>query len=256
MPTIQATPIQGVALSGQPLTNPAIAPVVIGASNGLNAYNVLCDSSGRIIATGAAANSATAAGAPVQVGGVGSDGNAYALQVNKNGSAIVLHEGQKATYLATVYAYAPINNATNIIQILGSGTKLVRVNRIRISASATTAQIIDILLNKQVTADTGSTPVVVTLVPADSTDSAATAAIAKYTVTNPTAGTLVGTVRTGKLGLGSATVAPTALEFLFGKDNGRSLVLRGVTEGLAISLNTLPTVIGMLMDIEIEYTEE
>jgi hypothetical protein len=88
------------------------------------------------------------------------------------------------------------------------------------------------------------------------------ATVLSYTV-NPTTGTLVGTaIRNSKLFQTLATYtatdfpAPVGLIWDFGNRPGSAIVLRGITDVLAINLNGVSASAGALFDISAEWTEE
>jgi hypothetical protein len=166
-------------------------------------------------------------------------------------------EGQKATYRATATALVTVASATDVFLINGSASKTVRVTRVAVSGSvATTASYIDISLIKRSTANSAGTSSATAVVPLDSGDAAGTAVVLQYTA-NPTVGTAVGAVAAVRY-FAPITATATVLtpaEFKFGDDNGRTLVLRGVAQGLAVSFNTGPALVGTF-DIMVEWTEE
>lgn len=163
----------------------------------------------------------------------------------------------RSTYSASITALAPAASATDIFTIIGSATKTVRITRIQISGVATAAGTFDVVLVKRSTADSGGTSTSPTIVPHDSSDSAATAVVKAYTV-NPTLGTLVGNLQARSITLTTAATPaiPNILqEFLFELRGEKAIVLRGVAQQLAINLNA-QTITGGLLDISISFTEE
>lgn len=166
-------------------------------------------------------------------------------------------EGQKATYSASVVGLVAAAAATDIFTIKGSGTKTIRVTKIRFSGSATSSAIGDLVILKRSSADTGGTSTNPTMVPHDSADSAATATVNAYTA-NPTLGTLIGSISTLKTALPSATTPAftgSAIDIPYGLRNERDIVLRGTAEQCAINLNG-QTITGSSLDLDITWTEE
>ena len=160
------------------------------------------------------------------------------------------------TYSAAVVGLvASATTPTDIFTIYGSSTKTIRITRIALTATQTTAAQRDVLLIKRSTANTGGTSTAVNAVPHDSTSSAATASVKSYTL-NPTAlGTAVGTLRSRKVYIGTTTGNSDELIIEFGPINAQEIILRGTAEGLAINLNSIAST-GNLFDISIEWTEE
>ena len=165
-------------------------------------------------------------------------------------------EGTKKTYSASVVGFTPAATATDFFAITGSATKTVRVTHLQISGVATSGVAVDVVVLKRSTANTGGTPSAVTAVPNDSANGAATASVVTYGA-NPTTGTLVGNVRSAKVGIGTSTsVNITEQPWQFGIFNGQAIVLRGVNEVLAMNWNGAAVGAGMSLDIDIEWTEE
>jgi hypothetical protein len=177
-----------------------------------------------------------------------------ALDSDGNVTRNVNIEGRKATYSASTAAFTPAASATDIAEIKGSATKVIRILRVGISGYATSAAAAPLVLAKRSTANSGGTSAALTAVPNDSRDVAATAALLKYTA-NPTTGTLVGNVRGAMLNLGTATAPGAQLDFVFGDKNGKGIVLKDNTETLAINLAGA-SYSGNSVTVYFEWTEE
>jgi len=108
-------------------------------------------------------------------------------------NSIPVIKAQTPTYSAAIGALVTAGAATDIFTITGSATKTIRITRIRIGGNSTTATWHIFLGIKRSTANTGGTSTVLTRVPHDSLNAAATATIRAYTA-NPTLGTTVGTL--------------------------------------------------------------
>jgi hypothetical protein len=183
------------------------------------------------------------------------DGSAVTQPVSGSVTAVPV-DGAKATYRAVKIALAPAASATDIFTITGSASKTVRVTRVRVSGTETTAGHATFQLIKRSTADTAGTSAAVSAVPLDSTDAAATATVLSYTA-NPTLGTTVGTVAASRIFLPAPATATgeESLLFTFGDLAAKALVLRGTSQVLAVNLNGV-TVTGGSLHIEVEWTEE
>lgn len=182
----------------------------------------------------------------------GSDNTLYAPQLF---SPV---DGYRASYSISVLKLAVATGANVIFTLTGSATKIVRVTRVEMSGTcATTAKDINFFIAKYSTAATGGTAgTAPTIVPNDSTNAAATSTAAVYTA-DPTAGTLIGNVRSGNLFMSvtGGTVAPGLYIADFGNRPAQAIVLRGTTQQLAISLNGENTATSVI-DINLEITEE
>lgn len=175
-------------------------------------------------------------------------------------------DGQKQSYSAAVVGLVPAASPTDIFTLTGSATKTVRVTRIGITGTTDSPVpvALNVVLLRRSAADTGGTssssP---TPVPHDSTNAAVSATVLAYTA-NPTGlGALVGTaLRNQKLTLTLATYtatdfpSPPGIVWDFGSRPSQDIVLRGITQVLAVNLNGVSVVGNALLDIDIEWTEE
>lgn len=178
------------------------------------------------------------------------------LAVTRSGFMMATQMGGfKTTYSATSLNIATVATPTDVFTITGTATKTVRVTKIVMSGTQTTAGVISVRLIKRSTANTGGTSAAATAVAHDSNNAAATATVLSYTV-NPTPGTAVGDVRSEKyLVPAPATVGGTALIWDFGDQSGQHVVLRGIAQVLAINLNSV-TLTGGSLTFYVEWTEE
>lgn len=163
-----------------------------------------------------------------------------------------------STYLASTGYFTPVATATDMVGIVGSGTKTIKIQKITMSGTQTTAGINKYFLIKRSTADTGSTPSAATLVPLDSTNAAATAVVQTYTTTNPTTGTPVGTIASKSIAdPAPAAVSGTADVVLFdAKNSGQPIVLRGVAQELDLNFAGAAIPSGLSVSVDVQFTEE
>jgi hypothetical protein len=162
--------------------------------------------------------------------------------------------GWRDTFCGVSTSFASAATATDIATITGSASKTIRVSKVRITATQTTAGSVDIFLVKRSTANSAGTSAAITAVPLDSTSAAATATLLEYTA-NPTTGTLVGKVEGAKFVIPTALVAGSTYVFDFGNRATRHVVLRGTSQVLAVNLNGV-TVTGGAFIVSFEWTEE
>lgn len=187
----------------------------------------------------------------------GSDGtNLRALRTATDGTVVITSiDGIKTTYSAAATNFAPPATPTDIFTITGSASKTVRVTKIFVTGTQTTAAVRDVLLIKRSSANTGGTSAAATAVPHDSANAAATATVLSYTI-NPTAlGTAVGTIFSKKVFIPGTGVVQGELILDFGTTNDQAIVLRGTAQVLAVNLNSV-TSTGNAVNITIEWTEE
>lgn len=183
-------------------------------------------------------------------------GNVSPLQISNNGQLITEQRNPTiATYTASIGSLALAAAATDIFTITGSATKTVKVKRVLISATQTTAGSVLFVLLKRSTANTVGTSTAPTVVSHDTTNPAGTATVLAYTA-NPTIGTLVGNMFQKKVL--TETVA-SASDFqgwdLQLEPQIQPVVLRGIAQVFAINLNGA-TVAGGNAAITITWTEE
>ncbi len=163
-------------------------------------------------------------------------------------------EGQKPTYSAATYGLAAVNG--DVFTLSGSASKKIKITRINISGSATANAIMDVLVIKRSTLDTGGTATTLTRVPYDSSDVASTAVAKAYTVA-PTPGTAVGNLLTRAFDVPNATtpgISSINEKFEFNLRNEKCLTLNNANEMIAINIPAVPS--GGTFDIDITWTEE
>lgn len=229
---------------------------------GASAYRVL--KNGLLLVT-------VGAGVTTYTDSAGATGSTYVPQTANPAAPVATAsfpmDGQKWTYSASVKGVVPGTAATDIFILPGSATKLIRVLCVEIWATTTaaTAAAIDILLLKRSTADTGGTTTG-SPTPTAHDINAPTSDVVPliYTSTPPSPlGTLVGTaIRTAKMLPALATYTATdfpsivPLVWYFGNRPGQGIVLRGITDILAINLAGGTTPTGPLFDMSFEWTAE
>ncbi len=163
-----------------------------------------------------------------------------------------------STYRATTAFQTPVATPTDIVTIIGSASKTVKVQRVILHNTQTTAGINKIFLIKHSTADTGSTVVNPTIVPLDSANAAATAVVNQMTVANPTVGAVVGTVVTSmaQAPAPGATSGGGDVVLYDSKLTGQPICLRGVAQELALNFAGAAVPTGWTVSCDIEFTEE
>ena len=172
----------------------------------------------------------------------------------------------KATYAAASSFTTPAAATTDFWQIYGSGTKTIKVLRVEAAyTSGNTSTSDQFFLIKRSTANSGGTSSVVTNVPMDANDSAATATVRIYTANPSSLGTSVGNVASGTLisvvNAGSAYTVPQSpcgAQVIFDhKLTGEPVVLRGTGQGLTLNFNaTIPASSTPKIAITVYWTEE
>ncbi len=167
-----------------------------------------------------------------------------------------------STYSGNTVAFTPV--AGDIFVITGSATKTVKILRIILCGTQTTAGNVNtISIIKRSSANSAGTAVALTKVPFDSTSPASTIVAQHYTAA-PTPGTAVGTLWGPRATIPApATVnnvgesgASAILIYDHNQSvNGQLPTLRGVGESLAINLSAVPTGAANF-EVQISWTEE
>ena len=184
----------------------------------------------------------------------------YSAGVDAYGNLIVMTEGTKPTYSVASIGFALPATPTQIFSMMGSATKTVRILRVSVSGFAAVAsQTIMLGLQKLSTAPTGGTPVNPTIVAHD-TGMNAVSSILSTNVAHYTALPTLGTglyVRTRPTLFGLATTAAgDAAVWDFTTRNGQGMVLRGVSQGIAINLNGIALANATTLAYDVEWSEE
>ena len=158
------------------------------------------------------------------------------------------------TYSASVVGYNPPALPTDIMSISGIDLAQVRIYRISVSGTATTAGSLNFSLIKRSSLNTAGTPTALTAVPHDSLDPAAAAVVQTYG-SNPNLGQTVGHVRGTKVHVPVAGSFEAQLDFAFGQED-KPLILNNSTEQLSLNLNGLALPLGTSIAMDIEWAEE
>lgn len=186
--------------------------------------------------------------------GVGSINNAPPPGINCQTEPVI------TTYAAMGYGIAPAASATDVACITGSATKVVRVQKVKVSGTAGTLVTLPILLTKHTVANTGGTPAATTALPVpyplDSTNAAASATTTAYTA-NPTVDSTAGRIDavTASFNTTAALVnGPAAVFDYTGQRYSQAPVLRGVAQQVCVNLGGISVSSGLLA-VSFEWTE-
>lgn len=196
----------------------------------------------------------------VNVGTVPGQAAEAEVLVDLNGNPIIFGSQNTtiATYNVTVNDVTPAALATDVLTLSGSATKTISITRIKITADASGACEVDFYAYKRIAPNTGGTVTHPAIVKYDSLNSAPTAVVNLYSA-NPLvlgAGTLFAGsqfIVPGTSGNTWLPVVPVIVDY--GTRNNQAIVLRGVNESIAISLNGNTVPAGLGLYITIEWTE-
>lgn len=156
-------------------------------------------------------------------------------------------------FIAASAPFTPGATPQDVFSITGSATRIVTVTKIALSTVQTTAGMNAWALVKRSTANTGGTSGTVVAVPTNDAFPAATAVVRQYTA-NPTLGTLIGNVWTGRVP--SPAPATVLADTLMTPLNDRqSIVLTGTTDVLALNLAGVALPAGLSVQAYVYWTE-
>ena len=160
------------------------------------------------------------------------------------------------TYAASAPNIATAALATDVFMLIGSATKTISIKKITINGVQTTGGQISILVIKRSTANAGGTAAVITSVPMDSNNAAATGVASSYTANATTLGTAIGNLLSDRIFLpGAATTSDAqGLLYAFGDSGQQMPTLRGVAQSFVINLAGA-TITGGSLNINVEWQE-
>lgn len=174
-------------------------------------------------------------------------------------TASVLAPSAKTTYSAASAAFTPDATPADVCTITGSATKTVMVTKFCLSSIQTTAGVNSWFIKKRSTANSGGTSTDLAEVPHDSNNAAGSATTLNYTV-DPTSGTEVGNIWTGKInspapgtaGIGGDIGTCVDFSALY----GQPVVLRGTGQVLSWNFNLAALPAGLSVHCAMTWTEE
>jgi|SRR6266702_5446926 len=190
-------------------------------------------------------------------------GGTISTDANSNTAAPAVFQrddGRKATYGVGVVGLVPGASPTDIFTITGSATKVVKITKLYMVATATaTGNSLNVLLLKRSTANTGGTSSTQTAAPFDRLSAAATAVCTTYTA-NPTAlGTgVIGYIQMARISvLINTTAQPVEFITDWGIRPSQCPTLRGTSDLFCINLiGSQAAQTGWAFNIWCEFTEE
>lgn len=176
-----------------------------------------------------------------------------AAQVNPRGDVVMsLLDGSTNTFSASASGFSPL--ASDIFTITGSASKTIHITRISVSGTATLAVNMAISLLRRSNANTGGTLTTAVAVVHDTTNIASTGLIQLYTTAATSLGTSSGALRVANLFVSTLVSTPLAQVWTFGDGPRQALVLRGVSQVLAINFSSAPA--GGTFAVDVEWFEQ
>jgi hypothetical protein len=157
-----------------------------------------------------------------------------------------------STYAAGAQSIAGV--AGDILVITGSATTTVRVKRITISGTATTAQVVGISVIRRSSLNSGGLASPLGAVPYDTLSNAPQAQVDVTLSSYSSFGTQVGSLMKSVEGfINTAGESPFIAEFTWGDDIAQCAILRGVNQCLCLNLASALT--SASINCDIEWTE-
>lgn len=178
-----------------------------------------------------------------------------AIASDQSSIPVSVADSTAQAYCATSSAFTPGATPQDVFTLTGSGTKTISIRRVYLAGISSTGNVAAFFLRKRSTANSGGTSSIVTAVPRDSNNAAATAVARQYT-SNPTAGTLVGDVWAGYIscpstGVSSAGSGFTVIELA----PNNPIILRGTSQVLALNFNGSALPAGTTLLVTFEWVE-
>lgn len=162
-----------------------------------------------------------------------------------------------AAYSAASVNQSLASAATDVWCLRGAANKVIKLQGVRISGTASSNAVVPALLVKRSTANSGGTSSAVTAVAHDPVDAAAAGSVVAYSA-NPTAGALVGAIR-GEQVLFAGSSAPNLViepvVYQFSVYDGKVPTLRSASDSICVNLNA-QTVAGGAISVDAQWTEE
>lgn len=172
-----------------------------------------------------------------------------------------LSEPTVDTYAATGVGIAPAASATDIACLTGSATKVIRLQRIRVSGTAGTLITVPVLITKHASANTGGTAATGTALPVpyplDSTDATVSATATAYTANPTIADSTPGIIAAATLSLNTTTALVGQGELTFDwmtRLYAEAPTLRGIAQQICVNLNATSPSSG-LVNVSFVWTE-
>lgn len=181
--------------------------------------------------------------------------------INAYGQELENCEGRKPTFRASIGAFTPQATPQDFLTLTGNPLCVVRLLAVEVYLAATAAAAFEVFLNYNSAPDTGGTSTNPVAVPSDPSDPGWTTALATvnaYTVA-PTAGTKVGSIRSGRvvggtIAGGGSGICP--LVWVFGQYGDKCPILRTASQQIALNGNGAALPAGSVFEINILWLEE
>lgn len=261
--------LQAITTLRQMTYQPHVYTVTQASASTLNVTAALASITSSVVPGVAATNLGKAEDAPhvsgdtgVAIWGVRQDsqtvtnsanGDYSIISVDQYGNSLVRTYGTIRKTYSVSFTFTPAVTATDSVEITGSSAS-IQITKIIIGGIATAAAALQASLIRRSTLDTGGTSTNQTIVNHETGDGASTATIKLYSVNPSALGTTIGSIRSVRIPLGTATDPRTPITYTFGSDS-KPFILAGATQTLCLNFAGGAISAGASIDFTIEYTE-
>ncbi len=188
------------------------------------------------------------------------NGQSWPQVIDTTGALSVNTEGRKASYRSGTAAFTLASGGLNngpFFSLQGSATKVVRLTRIRFSATAATGVNINLQVLRYSNLAGGTLGAVGTFVNLDINDPIATASAIQWSnvpTTSPRVGTAALAADQYEIVTNSVSVQPQVIEWTFGNYPAKAGVIRGLNDYIGVTASGAGTT--PLASVWAEWTEE
>lgn len=173
----------------------------------------------------------------------------------KTDKSVAVAPARDPTYGAAIANLAVASGATDFFTLSGSDTKTVDILGFWLAGLASSLSAADILIMKRSTGGAGGTSSLLTAVPFESSDVAATAAARAYTANPSSVGTPVGLLAARKIVLNPAATPGNGVGVLIAPPSGgKGWTLRGSVEFICLNFNAA-AIAGVSLSVEVAWRE-
>lgn len=191
------------------------------------------------------------------------NGNSITSAPGATSALYVSSDGTKATYRYCLLAFAMVAAPTDAVVIQGSGTKTLRVKRVKVTGQATAQGSMPVQLIRRSAANSGGGAALtgITAAKHDTNDAAATATVSSVGTANfASLGASAGIIGVDRLGMSALATGTAGLGeaviWDFATRQDKAVIIRGTSDFLCINFNGAAIPAGGVVDFEIEIEED
>lgn len=161
--------------------------------------------------------------------------------------------GLAQIYYASLPAYVGYATPTDMISLIGSSTKLIRVKQMRFACQSTAGTLLLMKFTKRSTLSTGGTSAAITSVPSDKDMPAASATALQWSVIPAALGTAV---ISSTYGLVTTVLTAAPAQFAMNIPFPNEVILRGANDSINIGLAGAALPAGFTAIVDLAWSEE